>query len=212
MKLIPLLFTFAAVASASAHPRVIGHVAPEDLAGITAAISSDTQDRIVEVRVASVADRVGVQTESGPSAGCRYLVQRTNGVWKILGKSCWTRTTRLSQEDTEQRRPRVTRPSQVSERDFTEIIAAVRAVTSEPILAIDTVTVSKPVTEAIARKATTVDILGPGRTRMREIVVYDRTDQVGVSTGDYRNLKGDSYLVVKRGATWKVEKKSFWIH
>jgi len=100
----------------------------------------------------------------------------------------------------------------VSDQDLANIMAAVRAVTRESILAIDTITMSKPVPGAIARKATTVDILGPGRTRMREITVYDRTDQVGVSTGDYRNLTGPSYLVVRHGATWQVAKKSFWIH
>lgn len=106
--------------------------------------------------------------------------------------------------------PRINAP--VSGQDITKILAAVRAVTREPILAIDTITVNKAVPGAIARKAATADILGPGRTRMRQIVVYDRTDQVAVSTGDYRNLTGGSYLVVRRGATWRVTEKSFWIH
>ena len=106
--------------------------------------------------------------------------------------------------------PRASAP--VSAQDVAKIVAVVRAATRDPILAIDTVTVSKPVPGAIARKATTLDILGPGRTRTREIVVYDRTDRVGVSTGDYRNLTGGSYLVVRRGATWEVAGKSFWIH
>jgi hypothetical protein len=91
-------------------------------------------------------------------------------------------------------------------------MAAVRAVTGEPILSIDTITVSKPVPGAVAKKVIAVDLVAPGQTRMRGITVYDRTDQVGVSTGDYGNRTGGSYLVVKHRAVWKVERKSLWIH
>ena len=132
MRAIPLLLGVVFVASASAQPRVIGHVAPEDVSGITAAIRSVTQDRIVEIRAASIANRVGVQTESGPSAGCRYLVQRTSGVWKILGKSCWTRTI-PSPQDAEKRWPRIARPSELSESDFNAIKVAVARETHDKI-------------------------------------------------------------------------------
>ena len=110
---------------------------PQDVSGITAAIRSVTQDRIVEIRAASIANRVGVQTESGQSAGCRYLLQRTGSVWKILGKSCWTHTMPSPQgTDVEIRSPLVARPTEISESDFSEIKAALATYTHDEIRAI----------------------------------------------------------------------------
>jgi hypothetical protein len=116
----------------------------DNVRGITAAIRAATKDRIVVIRGTPSPDRVGVQTESGPSAGCRYLVERTGGAWYIAGKSCWTHTMQWPQ-NAEKRWPRVTRPPDISESDFTAMKAALARYTHDEIRTIKVVQ-SSPLT------------------------------------------------------------------
>ena len=138
MRITAILLSFVLIASASAQPRVVGHVSQEDVRAITATIRAVTHDRIVFIRATPSADRVGVQTESGPSAGCHYLLQRTGSTWRVAGKSCWTHTIPWPQ-DAEKRWPRVAWPSELSESDFSEIKAAVAKQTHDEIRSIKVV-------------------------------------------------------------------------
>jgi hypothetical protein len=135
MRVAAVLLAFAFTASVSAQPRVVGRVSQDDTRAIIAAIRAVTQDRIVFIRATPSADRVGVQTESGPSAGCHYLLQRAGSTWMIAGKSCWTHTIPWPQ-DAEKRWPRVARPSELSESDFSEIKAVVAKQTHDEIRSI----------------------------------------------------------------------------
>ncbi len=122
MRATVLLLSLAIVASASAEPRVVGSVSQEDVRGITAAIRATTHDRIVVIRKSSQPDSAGVQTVSGPTAGCQYFVRRIAGIWTITGKSCWTHV--MTPQTASERWPYVARPSQLSESDFTAMKAA----------------------------------------------------------------------------------------
>jgi|SRR5215831_4645368 len=102
--------------------------------------------------------------------------------------------------------PRVT--AHVSDQDRASIVAAVGTVTQAPILSIYTDYHHKPVPGSVPCKAT---FLGTDRGQSCEITIYESTDRVGVFTGDYRNPSGGDYLVVKRGASWAVEAKGFWM-
>ena len=97
--------------------------------------------------------------------------------------------------------PRIT--AHVSDRDVAQISAVVHAATRETILSIDPIYESKPVTGSIPRKTSTLDILGPGQTRMRDIVIYERTDLVGVRTSDGKHLPM-SYRIQKLPQGWKI--------
>jgi len=208
---MPVLLAFLFVGSASAQPRVIGHISPEDVAGVTAAIRTETQNRIVEIRVASVANRVGVQTESGPSAGCRYLVQRTDGVWKIVGKSCWTHTVPPPDAPT----AAVTNPEvtvHVSQHDLEEIRTLITTATQEPIMGIHPVYADEPVPGSIPAKAYRAGPIKNGHVELTPITRYERTDEVSVMTGYREKLTGGSYLVAKTDGRWTIQHKSFWIH
>lgn len=128
--LVSLVF-FVVVTSASAEPRVEGKVSQEDVRGITAAIRATTNDRVVVIRKSSQPDSAGVQTASGPTAGCQYFVRRIAGTWKIIGKSCWTHV--MKQETAAERWPHLVRPSQLSESDFTAMKAALAKHTHDEI-------------------------------------------------------------------------------
>jgi hypothetical protein len=132
MRATAILISLVLVASASAEPRIEGQVSREDVRGITAAIRAATQDRIVVIRKSSQPDSAGVQTASGPTAGCQYFVRRITGTWKIMGKSCWTHVA-PAYPDAEKRWPRVARPSEISEVDFADITQAVAKVTHDAI-------------------------------------------------------------------------------
>jgi hypothetical protein len=132
MRVRAMLVSLAFIASASAQPRIVGRVSEEDVRGMAAAIRAVSHDRIVFIRATPSADRAGVQTESGPSAGCQYLLQRNGSTWTVAGKSCWTHTVPSSQ-DAEKRWPRIARPSELSEADFSEIKTALAKYTHDEI-------------------------------------------------------------------------------
>jgi hypothetical protein len=132
IRAIAIVVSLVIVASASAEPRIEGPVSQEDVRGITSAIRAITQDRIVVIRKSSQPDSAGVQTASGPTAGCQYFVRRITGTWKIMGKSCWTHVG-PAYPDAEKRWPRVARPSGISDADFPDITAAVAKVTHDAI-------------------------------------------------------------------------------
>src|SRR5438477_7773889 len=110
MRVTIICLSLVIIGSASAQPRIVGPVSKEDVRGITAAIRATTPDRIVVIRKSSQRDSAGVQTASGPTAGCQYFVRRIAGAWKIMGKNCWTHVMQWPQE-AENRWPRVARPS-----------------------------------------------------------------------------------------------------
>jgi len=132
MRVTVILVLLVVTASASTQPRVVGDVSQADIRAITATIGAVTHDRIVFIRATPSVDRVGVQTESGPSAGCHYLLRRVGGAWRVAGKSCWTHTIRWPQ-DAEKRWPHVSRPSELSESDFKTIKLAVARKTHDEI-------------------------------------------------------------------------------
>jgi hypothetical protein len=138
MRAAAILLSLTTIASAAPQTRIIGRIAAEDVRGITAAIRAATRDRIVSIRGTPSSDRVGVQTESGPSAGCHYLVERSGGAWHIAGKSCWTHVIQWPQ-DAEKRWPHVVRPSELSELDFSQIKAALAKHTHDHIRTIKVV-------------------------------------------------------------------------
>jgi hypothetical protein len=133
-----ILLSLVIIASAAAQLRVVGPVSQEDIHGITAAIRATTHDRIVVIRKSSQPDSAGVQTASGPTAGCQYFVRRIAGTWKIMGKSCWTHVMQWPQ-DAQKRWPRVARPSELSESDFSQIKAALAKYTRDDIRTIKVV-------------------------------------------------------------------------
>jgi hypothetical protein len=143
MRAIAILVSLLLIASASAEPRVEGQVSQKDVRGITAAIRATTHDRVVVIRKSSRPDSVGVQTASGPTAGCQYFVRRVAGTWKVMGKSCWTQV--MTPQSASERWPRVARPSQLSESDFTRIKAALAEHTRDEIRTIEVVQ-SSPLT------------------------------------------------------------------
>ena len=98
------------IASASAEPRIEGQVSQEDVRGITAIRAATNEPSIVVIRSSSQAGSAGVQTASGPTAGCQYFVRRIADTWKIMGKSCWTHV--ITPQDASERWPRVARPSE----------------------------------------------------------------------------------------------------
>ena len=133
MRAAAVLFAFAFAASASTEPRVIGRISQEDVREITAAIRAVAPDRIVWIRATRSADRVGVQTESGPDAGCHYLVERSGGdAWHVGTKSCWTHTQPWP-DYAAKKWPHVARPSELSESDFAEIKRVVGKQTHDEI-------------------------------------------------------------------------------
>jgi hypothetical protein len=134
MRATIVLLSLAIVASASAQPRVVGSVSQEDVRGITAAIRATTHGRIVVIRKSSQPDSAGVQTASGPTAGCHYFVRRIAGKWTIMGKSCWTRV--MTPQDASERWPRVARPSEISESDLNAVKAALARHTHDEIRSI----------------------------------------------------------------------------
>jgi hypothetical protein len=99
----------------------------------------------------------------------------------------------------------------VSQTDVVQISAAVHALSHEPILSIYPVYESKPSRHSTPRKSFTTDIKGPGQTQIRQIVTYERTDRVAVTTGSRRDFKGDSYVVERVGNGWKILAKGAWI-
>jgi hypothetical protein len=131
MRATVIFLSLVIIASASAQPRVVGPVSQEDVRGISAAIRATTHDRIVVIRKSSQPDSAGVQTASGPTAGCQYFVRRIGGTWKIMGKSCWTHV--MTPQPGSERWPRVARPSQLSESDFTAMKAALARHTHDEI-------------------------------------------------------------------------------
>ena len=131
MRAVVILLLLVLVGFASAEPRIEGQVSQEDVRGITAAIRTATRDRIVVIRRSSQPDSAGVQTASGPTAGCQYLVRRIAGTWKIMGKSCWTHV--ITPQTASERWPRVARPSQLSEFDFSAMKAALARHTHDEI-------------------------------------------------------------------------------
>lgn len=131
MRATVILISLVLTASASAEPRTEGKVSQEDVRGITAAIRAATKDRIVVIRSSSQADSAGVQTASGPTAGCQYFVRRIAGTWKIMGKSCWTHV--MTPQTAPERWPRVARPSQWFASDFTAMKAALARHTHDEI-------------------------------------------------------------------------------
>jgi hypothetical protein len=143
MRATAILASLVVIASASAEPRIEGQVSQEDVRGITAAIRATTQDRIVVIRKSSQPDSAGVQTASGPTAGCQYFVRRIAGIWKIMGKSCWTHV--MTPQTAPERWPRVARPSQLSESDYTAMKAALAKHTHDEIRTIKVIQ-SSPLT------------------------------------------------------------------
>jgi hypothetical protein len=143
MRATAILASLVLVASASAEPRIEGKVSQQDVRGITAAIRATSQDRIVVIRKSSQPDSAGVQTASGPTAGCQYFVRRISGTWTIMGKSCWTHV--MTPQTAPERWPRVARPSQLSESDFTAMKAALARHTHDEIRTIKVVQ-SSPLT------------------------------------------------------------------
>jgi hypothetical protein len=135
MRAAVVLLAFVYATSASAEPRVIGRISQDDVRGITAAIRAVAPDRIVWIRATPSVDRVGVQTESSPDAGCHYLVERSGGAWHVGAKSCWTHTQPWP-DDASKKWPRVARPSELSESDFTEIKRVVAKQTHDDIRSI----------------------------------------------------------------------------
>jgi hypothetical protein len=131
MRATAILVSLVVIASTSAEPRIKGQVSHDDVRGITAAIRATTQDRIVAIRKSPQPDSAGVQTASGPTAGCQYFVRRIAGTWKIMGKSCWTHVTTL--QTASERWPRVARPSEISESDFNAIKTALARHTHDEI-------------------------------------------------------------------------------
>jgi hypothetical protein len=143
MRAIAILVSLVLVTSASAEPRIEGKVSQEDVRGITAVIRATTHDRIVVIRKSSQPDSAGVQTASGPTAGCQYFVRRIAGTWKVMGKSCWTHV--MTPQTAPERWPPLTRPAQLSEADFTAIRAAIAKHTHDEIRSIK-VTQNSPLT------------------------------------------------------------------
>jgi hypothetical protein len=143
MRAITILVSLVLVISASAEPRIECKIAQEDVRGITAAIRATTHDHIVVIRKSSQPDSAGVQTASGPTAGCQYFVRRIDGTWKIMGKSCWTHV--MTPQTAPERWPPLTRPAQLSEADFTAIRAAIAKHTHDEIRTIQ-VTQNSPLT------------------------------------------------------------------
>jgi hypothetical protein len=143
MRATAILASLVLAASASAEPRIEGKVSQEDVRGITAAIRATTQDRIVVIRKSSQPDSAGVQTASGPTAGCQYFVRRLAGTWKIMDKSCWTHV--MTPQTASDRWPRVARPLQLSESDFTAMTAALAKHTHDEIRTINVIQ-SSPLT------------------------------------------------------------------
>jgi hypothetical protein len=140
MRATAILASLVLAASASAEPRIEGKISQEDVRGITAAIRATTQDRIVVIRKSSQPDSAGVQTASAPTAGCQYFVRRTAGTWKIMGKSCWTHV--MTPQTASERWPRVARPSEISEADFTALKAALAKHTHDEVRSIKVVQTS----------------------------------------------------------------------
>jgi hypothetical protein len=144
MRATIILLSLAIIASASAQPRVVGPVSQKDVRGITAAIRATTHDRIVVIKKSSQPDSAGVQTASGPTAGCQYFVRRVAGTWKIMGKSCWTHVTQWPQ-DAEKQWAGVARPSEIAEPDFNALKAALARHTHDEIRSIKVIQ-SSPLT------------------------------------------------------------------
>jgi hypothetical protein len=143
MRATVILTSLVVAASASAEPRIEGQISQEDVRGITAAIHATTQDRIVTIRRSSQPDSAGVQTASGPTAGCQYFVRRVGDTWKIMGKSCWTHV--MTPQAASERWPRVARPAQISDSDFSAIEAAIAKHTHDEIRTIKVIQ-SSPLT------------------------------------------------------------------
>jgi hypothetical protein len=140
MRAMAIIVSLVVIASASAETRIEGQVSQEDVHGITAAIRATTQDRIVVIRKSSQPDSAGVQTASGPTAGCQHFVRRIAGTWKIMGKSCWTHV--MTPQIASERWPRVARPSEISEADFTALKAALAKNTHDEMRSIKVVQTS----------------------------------------------------------------------
>ena len=143
MRATAVLALLFLAASASGEPRIEGKVSQEDARGITAAIRAATKDRIVVIRKSSQPDAAGVQTASGPTAGCQYFVRRIAGTWKIMGKSCWTHV--MTPQTASDRWPSVARPAEISEADFTAMKTALAKHTHDEIRSIKVVQ-SSPLT------------------------------------------------------------------
>jgi len=143
MHSIAILVSLIAITSASAEPRIEGQLSAGDVGGITAAIRATTKDQIIVIRKASQPDSAGVRTASGPTAGCQYFVRRIAGTWKIMGKSCWTHV--MAPQTLSERWPRVVRPADLSESDFSAIKAAIAKHTNDEIRSVKVVQ-SSPLT------------------------------------------------------------------
>ena len=143
MRVAAILLSLVVITSASAETRIEGQVSQEDVRGITAAIRAATQDRVVVIRKSSQPDSAGVQTASGPTAGCQYFVRRIADTWKILDKSCWTHV--VTPQTASERWPGVGGPPQLSESDFSAMKAALARHTHDEIRTIKVIR-SSPLT------------------------------------------------------------------
>jgi len=102
--------------------------------------------------------------------------------------------------------PHVT--AHISQQDVRQISAIIRAVTPEPILSIDPVYERQRIPGSIPRETVELGLPKGGQIQTKPIVMYERTDRVGIQTGSQRNLTGGSYIVQRVGNTWKILSKS----
>ena len=102
--------------------------------------------------------------------------------------------------------PHVT--AHISQQDVRQISAIIRAATPEPILSIDPVYERQRIPGSIPREIVELGLPKGGRVQTKPMVMYERTDRVGIQTGSQRNLTGGSFIVQRVGNTWKILSKS----
>ena len=78
---------------------------------------------IVSIRGTPSSDRVGVQTESGPSAGCHDpVLERSGGAWHVAGKKgCLDACRPVARKTRKSGGRALARSSELSEADFSQI-------------------------------------------------------------------------------------------
>jgi hypothetical protein len=186
MRFVAVLGSLVLIAATPAHPHVVGQVSQEDVRAITATIRAVTHDRIVFIRATSSPERVGVQTESGPSAGCHYLLQRTGGAWSVAGKNCWTQTTSWPQDGEKRRSPETPEVhASISRADVQQIKQVLQSVSAERITIIESV-----------------------RSQRWPFPVLTDTVDVWMSS---KRITGDTYRMKKMGNKWTIEWRGQWI-
>src|SRR4029453_13881398 len=93
--------------------------------------------------------------------------------------------------------PHVT--AHISQQDVRQISAIIRAATPEPILSIDPVYERQRIPGSIPREIVDLGLPKGGRVQTKPIVMYERTDRVGIQTGSPGKLTGGAFFFYECG-------------